>query len=130
SIGADGSRSAFPSILTRQWYQREDMRYGENPHQHAAFYRDAIVGPGLLAAYRQVQGKELSFNNVVDADAAWECVRAFSVAACVIVKPANPCGVATGRTPEEAYRRAFATDPTSAFGGIIAFNQPIGADTA
>ncbi len=130
SIAADGSRSAFPGILTRQWYQLQDMRYGENPHQRAAFYRDAIVGPGLLAAYRQVQGKELSFNNVVDADAAWECVRAFSVPACVIVKHANPCGVAIGRTPEEAYRRAFATDPTSAFGGIIAFNQPIGADTA
>ncbi|SPE26676.1 fused IMP cyclohydrolase; phosphoribosylaminoimidazolecarboxamide formyltransferase [Burkholderiales bacterium] len=130
SIGADGSRSRFPRILTRQWHQLQDMRYGENPHQHAAFYRDAIVGPGLLAAYRQVQGKELSYNNVVDADAAWECVRAFSVPTCVIVKHANPCGVATGRTTEQAYRRAFATDPTSAFGGILAFNRPIDAATA
>jgi len=130
SITPDGARSAFPRILTRQWYRLQDMRYGENPHQSAAFYRDAVVAPGLLAGYRQVQGKELSFNNVVDADAAWECVRAFSVAACVIVKHANPCGVATGRNTEQAYRRAFATDPTSAFGGIIAFNQPIDAATA
>jgi phosphoribosylaminoimidazolecarboxamide formyltransferase / IMP cyclohydrolase len=75
SFGADGIRSDFPRILTRQWFQLQDMRYGENPHQRAAFYRDAKIGTGLLAAYRQVQGKELSFNNVVDADAAWECVR-------------------------------------------------------
>jgi phosphoribosylaminoimidazolecarboxamide formyltransferase/IMP cyclohydrolase len=125
SIEADGSRSVFPRILTRQWYQIQAMRYGENPHQDAAFYRDAVAGPGLLAGYRQVQGKELSFNNVVDADAAWECVRTFSAPACVIVKHANPCGVAIGRNGEEAYRRAFATDPTSAFGGIIAFNRPV-----
>jgi phosphoribosylaminoimidazolecarboxamide formyltransferase/IMP cyclohydrolase len=130
SIGADGTRGTFPRILTRQWYQRQDMRYGENPHQQAVFYRDPAVGAGLLAGYQQVQGKELSFNNVVDADAAWECVRAFTVPACVIVKHANPCGVATGRNTEQAYRRAFATDPTSAFGGIIAFNQPIDAATA
>jgi len=130
SIGSDGRRSAFPRILTRQWYQRQDMRYGENPHQQAAFYRDPGVGPGLLAGYQQVQGKELSFNNVVDADAAWECVRTFTVPACVIVKHANPCGVATGRGTEQAYRRAFATDPTSAFGGIIAFNQSVDGATA
>ena len=130
SLRADGSRSRFPRILTRQWHQLQDMRYGENPHQHAAFYRDAVVGPGLLAAYRQVQGKELSFNNVVDADAAWECARAFSVPTCVIVKHANPCGVATARTTEQAYRRAFATDPTSAFGGILAFNRAVDAATA
>jgi phosphoribosylaminoimidazolecarboxamide formyltransferase/IMP cyclohydrolase len=130
SIAPDGTRSAFPRILTRQWVQRQDMRYGENPHQQAAFYRDPAVGAGLLAGYQQVQGKELSFNNVVDADAAWECVRVFTVPACVIVKHANPCGVATGRGAEHAYRRAFATDPTSAFGGIIAFNRPIDADTA
>jgi phosphoribosylaminoimidazolecarboxamide formyltransferase/IMP cyclohydrolase len=130
SIGPDGTRGPFPRILTRQWYQRQDMRYGENPHQQAAFYRDPAVGPGLLAGYAQLQGKELSFNNVVDADAAWECVRAFTVPACVIVKHANPCGVATGRTTEQAYRRAFATDPTSAFGGIIAFNRPIDSETA
>ena len=130
SLNTDGTRSRFPRILTRQWHQLQDMRYGENPHQHAAFYRDAVVGPGLLAAYHQIQGKELSFNNVVDADAAWECVRAFSVPTCVIVKHANPCGVATGRTTEEAYRRAFATDPTSAFGGIIAFNRTLDLATA
>jgi phosphoribosylaminoimidazolecarboxamide formyltransferase/IMP cyclohydrolase len=130
SIGPEGQRSEFPRILTRQWHMLQDMRYGENPHQHAAFYRDAKVGSGLLAAYRQVQGKELSFNNVVDADAAWECVRYFSVPTCVIVKHANPCGVATGRSAELAYRRAFATDPTSAFGGIIAFNRPVDAATA
>ncbi len=130
SFGADGKRGEFPRILTRQWIQLQDMRYGENPHQHAAFYRDTRVGAGLLAGYRQIQGKELSFNNVVDADAAWECVRSFSVPTCVIVKHANPCGVATGRTTELAYRRAFATDPTSAFGGIIAFNRPVDASTA
>jgi phosphoribosylaminoimidazolecarboxamide formyltransferase/IMP cyclohydrolase len=130
SIGPDGQRAPFPRVLTRQWVQLQEMRYGENPHQRAAFYRDAKVGAGLLAAYRQVQGKELSFNNVVDADAAWECVRGFSAPSCVIVKHANPCGVATGRTTEQAYRRAFATDPTSAFGGIIAFNRPVDAPTA
>ncbi|HYB50662.1 MAG TPA: bifunctional phosphoribosylaminoimidazolecarboxamide formyltransferase/IMP cyclohydrolase [Burkholderiaceae bacterium] len=130
SLRPDGTRSRFPRILTRQWYQLQDMRYGENPHQHAAFYRDTVVGAGLLAAYHQVQGKELSFNNVVDADAAWECVRVFSVPTCVIVKHANPCGVATARTAEQAYRRAFATDPTSAFGGIIAFNRPLDGVTA
>jgi phosphoribosylaminoimidazolecarboxamide formyltransferase/IMP cyclohydrolase len=130
SFGADGKRSEFPRILTRQWFQLQDMRYGENPHQRAAFYRDAKIGTGLLAAYRQVQGKELSFNNVVDADAAWECVRSLTVPTCVIVKHANPCGVATGRTTEQAYRRAFATDPTSAFGGIIAFNRRVDAPTA
>jgi len=130
SLRPDGTRSRFPRILTRQWLRLQDMRYGENPHQHAAFYRDAVVGPGLLAAYRQIQGKELSFNNVVDADAAWECARVFSVPTCVIVKHANPCGVATARTTEQAYRRAFATDPTSAFGGIIAFNRAVDAPTA
>jgi phosphoribosylaminoimidazolecarboxamide formyltransferase/IMP cyclohydrolase len=106
------------------------MRYGENPHQEAAFYRDATIGAGLLAGYAQLQGKELSFNNVVDADAAWECVRAFAGPACVIVKHANPCGVATGHGALDAYKRAFATDPTSSFGGIIAFNRPVDAATA
>jgi len=131
SFDANGLRGEFPRILTRQWVQLQEMRYGENPHQRAAFYRDAKVGGGLLAAYRQVQGKELSFNNVVDADAAWECVRSFaSVPTCVIVKHANPCGVAVGHTAEQAYRRAFATDPTSAFGGIIAFNRRVDGVTA
>ncbi len=130
SIGPEGRRAQYPRILTRQWYLLQEMRYGENPHQSAAFYRDAQVGAGLLAAYSQVQGKELSYNNVMDADAACECVRSFSTPACVIVKHANPCGVATGRTAEQAYRRAFATDPTSAFGGIIAFNRPVDSATA
>jgi phosphoribosylaminoimidazolecarboxamide formyltransferase/IMP cyclohydrolase len=85
SFGPDGKRGEFPRILTRQWFQLQEMRYGENPHQRAAFYRDKKVGTGLLAAYRQVQGKELSFNNVVDADAAWECVRSISVPTCVLV---------------------------------------------
>ncbi|HEX7156667.1 MAG TPA: bifunctional phosphoribosylaminoimidazolecarboxamide formyltransferase/IMP cyclohydrolase [Burkholderiaceae bacterium] len=127
---ADGTRAAFPRILTRQWSRLQDMRYGENPHQQAAFYREARPGRGLLAGYRQLQGKELSYNNVVDADAAWECVRTFEAPACVIVKHANPCGVATADAPEAAYRRAFTTDPVSAFGGIIAFNRPVGGACA
>jgi len=106
------------------------MRYGENPHQSAAFYRDAQPAAGSLASYTQLQGKELSYNNVGDADAAWECVKTFSEPACVIVKHANPCGVAIGSTTLEAYQRAFQTDPTSAFGGIIAFNRPVDASAA
>ncbi len=130
SIDGDGSRRMFPRILTRQWQLVQDMRYGENPHQDAAFYRDATVGAGLLASYRQLQGKELSYNNIMDADAAWECVRGFAAPACVIVKHANPCGIATSATVLEAYRRAYATDSTSAFGGIIAFNHPVDGATA
>ena len=107
----------------------QDMRYGENPHQSAAFYRDEAPAPGSIATYRQLQGKELSYNNVADSDAAWECVKTFAEPACVIVKHANPCGVAIAATPLEAYRKAFATDPTSAFGGIIAFNRPVDAAT-
>ncbi len=129
-IDEDGSRRMFPRILTRQWQLVQDMRYGENPHQDAAFYRDAVVGEGLLASYRQLQGKELSYNNVMDADAAWECVRSFTTPTCVIIKHANPCGIATGVTVLDAYRRAYATDPTSAFGGIIAFNHPVDGATA
>jgi phosphoribosylaminoimidazolecarboxamide formyltransferase/IMP cyclohydrolase len=101
------------------------MRYGENPHQTAAFYRDMQPVPGGIAGYRQIQGKELSYNNVADSDAAWECVKGFSEPACVIVKHANPCGVAVAGGPLEAYRKAFATDPTSAFGGILAFNRAL-----
>jgi phosphoribosylaminoimidazolecarboxamide formyltransferase/IMP cyclohydrolase len=101
------------------------MRYGENPHQSAAFYRDALPVAGGIAGYRQLQGKALSYNNVADADAAWECVKSFAEPACVIVKHANPCGVATGATLAEAYDKAFKTDPTSAFGGIIAFNRAL-----
>ncbi len=108
----------------------EKMRYGENPHQAAAFYRDQQVGPGSLAAARQLNGKALSYNNIADSDAALECVKQFDQPACVIVKHANPCGVAVAGTISEAYDKAFKTDPTSAFGGIIAFNRPLDEDTA
>jgi phosphoribosylaminoimidazolecarboxamide formyltransferase/IMP cyclohydrolase len=117
-------------VLTLQFRKLQDMRYGENPHQSAAFYRDNKPVPGSLATFRQLQGKALSYNNVADADAAWECVKRFGEPACVIVKHANPCGVALGATALEAYDRAYATDPVSAFGGIIAFNQPLDAATA
>jgi phosphoribosylaminoimidazolecarboxamide formyltransferase/IMP cyclohydrolase len=115
----------FPQVLTRQWVKVQDMRYGENPHQAAAFYRERAVGGGLLAGYAQLQGKALSYNNIADADAAWECVRGIELPACVIVKHANPCGVAQGADVADAYARAFRTDPTSAFGGIIAFNRAV-----
>jgi phosphoribosylaminoimidazolecarboxamide formyltransferase/IMP cyclohydrolase len=108
-----------------------DLRYGENPHQQAAFYRDLHPAPGTLATFRQLQGKELSFNNIADADAAWECVRSFKKPACAIVKHANPCGVAVNvEGIGLAYERAYQTDPTSAFGGIIAFNRPVDGATA
>ena len=123
--GAVPQRDAFPSSFTLQIEKVQDMRYGENPHQRAAFYRDARPTPGTLAGWTQLQGKALSYNNIADADAAWECVKAFDTTACVIVKHANPCGVALGHTPREAYARAFETDPTSAFGGIIAFNAEV-----
>ena len=103
----------------------QDLRYGENPHQQAAFYRDLYPAPGSLVTAKQLQGKELSYNNIADADAAWECVKSFDVPACVIVKHANPCGVAVGQDALQAYSKAFQTDPTSAFGGIIAFNRPV-----
>ncbi len=115
----------FPATLTRQWVKVQDMRYGENPHQGAAFYRERSVGAGLLAGYTQLQGKALSYNNIADADAAWECARAFDTPACVIVKHANPCGVAIASDVAAAYAKALRTDPTSAFGGIIAFNRPV-----
>ena len=124
------ARNEWPQSLTLQVQQQQIMRYGENPHQSAAFYRDADVGAGLLANYVQLQGKELSYNNIADADAAWECVRSFETGACVIVKHANPCGVALGETAALAYDKAFKTDPTSAFGGIIAFNQIVDAAAA
>jgi phosphoribosylaminoimidazolecarboxamide formyltransferase/IMP cyclohydrolase len=124
------ARDAFPSVWTAQFVKAQDMRYGENPHQSAAFYREAVPPAGTLAAYRQLQGKALSYNNIADADAAWECVRSFDAPACVIVKHANPCGVAVGATLTEAYQKAWQTDPTSAFGGIIAFNRPLDEATA
>ena len=108
----------------------EQLRYGENPHQEASFYRDAGAVSGTLAAARQIQGKELSYNNIADSDAALECVKQFVEPACVIVKHANPCGVAVDKDCLGAYQRAFQTDPTSAFGGIIAFNRPLEAKTA
>ena len=125
ALDENGRRGEFPQTLTRQWARVQQMRYGENPHQSAAFYREGSVGPGLLAGYTQLQGKELSYNNIADADAAWECVRSFDVAACVIIKHANPCGVAIGNDPLDAYGMAFKTDPTSAFGGIVAFNRAV-----
>jgi phosphoribosylaminoimidazolecarboxamide formyltransferase/IMP cyclohydrolase len=107
----------------------QDLRYGENPHQQAAFYRDVTPrGPSVSNA-RLLQGKELSFNNIADADTAIECVRQFSEPACVIVKHANPCGVAVAADPRAAYDHAYRTDPTSAFGGILAFNRPLDAAT-
>jgi phosphoribosylaminoimidazolecarboxamide formyltransferase/IMP cyclohydrolase len=125
-----GTRSRFPARLNLQFERVQPMRYGENPHQEAAFYRDAPPVAGSLSGFRQVQGKELSYNNIADADAAWECVKTFDQPACVIVKHANPCGVAVAAAAAEAYRKAFATDPTSAFGGIIAFNVELDAATA
>lgn len=123
-------RHTWPGTLTLQLRQEQTLRYGENPQQIAAFYRDPTIAPGLLGHYRQLQGKELSYNNIADADAAWDCVRSFDTPACVIVKHANPCGVAVGEDTYQAYEKAFRTDPTSAFGGIIAFNRPIDAATA
>ncbi len=125
SLGSDrehATRSAYPETLNLHFTKVQDMRYGENPHQSAAFYRDLAPVDGALANYRQLQGKELSYNNIADADAAWECVKTLDGAACVIIKHANPCGVAVGADALDAYAKAFQTDPTSAFGGIIAFN--------
>ncbi len=126
------ARSEYPAVFNLQLHKTQDMRYGENPHQSAAFYREAQPAVGLLAGWLQVQGKELSYNNIADTDAAWECVKSFGAAqpACVIVKHANPCGVAVGATSSEAYAKALQTDPTSAFGGIIAFNQTLDKETA
>jgi phosphoribosylaminoimidazolecarboxamide formyltransferase / IMP cyclohydrolase len=130
SLDEQGVRGTFPDVLSRQWVKVQQMRYGENPHQEAAFYRERNVAPGLLAGYRQLQGKELSYNNIADADAAWDCVRSFEEPACVIVKHANPCGVAVGGNAAQAYAKAFKTDPTSAFGGIIAFNRAVDGEAA
>ena len=130
ALTEDGQRLAFPDQINFSFEKVQDLRYGENPHQQAAFYAELERVPGSLASFRQLQGKELSYNNIADADAAWECVKTFDTAACVIIKHANPCGVAVAGTPLEAYRRAFSTDPTSAFGGIIAFNREVDAQTA
>ncbi len=140
SIGQGApTRSLFPAQSNGRFVKLQDLRYGENPHQQAAFYRDPRPAPGSLVTARQLQGKELSYNNIADADAAWECVKGFgagtdgaveSSVACVIVKHANPCGVAVGKDALEAYGKALKTDPTSAFGGIIAFNSPVDGRTA
>jgi len=122
SLNADGSRSEFPAQSNGRFVKLQDLRYGENPHQSAAFYRDLHPAPGSLVTATQLQGKELSYNNIADADAAWECVKSFDTPACVIVKHANPCGVAVAANAADAYAKAFKTDPTSAYGGIIAFN--------
>jgi phosphoribosylaminoimidazolecarboxamide formyltransferase/IMP cyclohydrolase len=123
-------RGGYPDTLTLQFAKVGDLRYGENPHQSAAFYRDPHPAAGSLALYRQLQGKELSYNNIADADAAWECVKSFGEPACVIVKHANPCGVASASGLREAYEKAFRCDPVSAFGGILAFNRALDRATA
>ena len=130
AIGTDGQRSEFPDQLNLSFTKVQDLRYGENPHQIGAFYAELEATPGALSGYTQLQGKELSYNNIADADAAWECVKTFDTPACVIVKHANPCGAALGSDLLAAYRRAFSTDPTSAFGGIIAFNRELDAAAA
>ncbi len=124
------ARNTWPNILTLQVYQKQVLRYGENSQQRSAFYVDPYCPAGLLSNFVQLQGKELSYNNIADSDAAWDCVRSFEAPACVIVKHANPCGVATAEGPLEAYLKAFKTDPTSAFGGIIAFNRKVDLATA
>jgi len=118
-------RSLFAGQSNSQFTKLQDLRYGENAHQQAALYRDLHPAPGSLVTAKQLQGKELSYNNIADADAAWECVKSFTESACVIVKHANPCGVAVGADAWEAYSKAFKTDPTSAFGGIIALNRTV-----
>jgi phosphoribosylaminoimidazolecarboxamide formyltransferase/IMP cyclohydrolase len=129
--GAIGAESAtFPNDLNLSFRKRLDLRYGENPHQQAAFYTDPRAIGASITQARQIQGKELSYNNIGDSDTALECVRQFDTPACVIVKHANPCGVAAASSITEAYLNAYRTDPTSAFGGIIAFNRELDAATA
>jgi phosphoribosylaminoimidazolecarboxamide formyltransferase/IMP cyclohydrolase len=125
-----GATSHFPRTWNSQFRLKQGLRYGENPHQEAAFYVEHEITDASVASSIQLQGKELSFNNIADTDAALECVKTFSEPACVIVKHANPCGVAVAESPLKAYERAYATDPTSAFGGIIAFNRELDAETA
>lgn len=129
ALKADGTRMQFPAQSNGRFVKLMDLRYGENPHQQAALYRDLHPAPGTLVTFRQLQGKKLSYNNIVDADTAWECVRRFEQPACVIVKHASPCGAALADDIKAAYERAFQTDPTSAFGGIIAFNRVLDRTT-
>jgi phosphoribosylaminoimidazolecarboxamide formyltransferase/IMP cyclohydrolase len=126
----DGSLAEYPAQMNSTFVKVQDLRYGENSHQSAALYRDLNPAPGSLVTAVQLQGKELSYNNIADADAAWECVKAFDAPACVIIKHANPCGVAVAENAAAAYAKALKTDPTSAFGGIIAFNRPVDAAAA
>jgi len=130
AISTEGEDLDFPLTFSVQFKKLQDMRYGENPHQSAAFYGQANPPAGTLASAKQLQGKALSYNNIADTDAALECVLSYQEAACVIVKHANPCGVAVGENALQAYERAYQTDPTSAFGGIIAFNRSLDAETA
>ncbi|MDH5571859.1 MAG: bifunctional phosphoribosylaminoimidazolecarboxamide formyltransferase/IMP cyclohydrolase [Gammaproteobacteria bacterium] len=129
TIEANDQKTEFPRTFNSQYIKAQEMRYGENPHQHAAFYIEAKRKEACIATAVQIQGKELSYNNIGDTDAALECVKQFDEPACVIVKHANPCGVAVDRDILNAYDRAYATDPESAFGGIIAFNQTLDAET-
>ena len=126
----EADKKDFPRTYNTQYKKKQDLRYGENPHQQAAFYIEADATEASVSSAQQIQGKELSFNNIADTDAALECVKSFNEPACVIVKHANPCGVAIASTPLKAYDRAYSTDPTSAFGGIIAFNRALDKDTA
>ncbi|MDV6316816.1 bifunctional phosphoribosylaminoimidazolecarboxamide formyltransferase/IMP cyclohydrolase [Idiomarina sp. HP20-50] len=129
-LGAELSDNDFARTLNLQVSKKQDLRYGENSHQSAAFYTERNAPKGTVSSATQIQGKALSFNNIADTDAALECVKSFEEPACVIVKHANPCGVAIGQSITEAYDRAFKTDPTSAFGGIIAFNRELDEATA
>ncbi|MDC0904243.1 bifunctional phosphoribosylaminoimidazolecarboxamide formyltransferase/IMP cyclohydrolase [Candidatus Thioglobus sp.] len=123
-------QDGFSNTINLQFHKTQSIRYGENPHQNAAFYVERNITEACVASSTQFQGKEMSFNNMADADAALECVRSFNAPACVIVKHANPCGVALRDNIHDAYLDAFKTDPTSAFGGIIAFNRPLDKATA
>lgn len=130
ALSGAGEKHDFSSSLNIQLKKKQDMRYGENPHQRAAFYVEEHLPEACVSTSAQLQGKALSFNNIADTDTALECVKQFDAPACVIVKHANPCGVAVATTPLEAYQQAFKTDPTSAFGGIIAFNRNLDEETA
>jgi len=127
---SDSEEDTFPRTYNAQFVKKQSMRYGENPHQKAAFYTERAPSEASISTANQIQGKALSFNNIADTDAALELVKTFNETACVIVKHANPCGVAVGQTSFEAYDRAYKTDPTSAFGGIIAFNKELDTETA
>jgi phosphoribosylaminoimidazolecarboxamide formyltransferase/IMP cyclohydrolase len=130
SLDESGARSDFPRTINLQFHKSSEMRYGENPHQRAAFYTESKPAEACIGTATKLHGKALSYNNIADTDAALECVKSFTEPACVIVKHANPCGVALGSDIRSAYDRAYSTDPTSAFGGIIAFNRALDADTA